>query len=85
MDKLEKPPICSCIIIFFICVIARIIEYFIIRTDETSVSENFLHKVFGIILLITVLKYTRLKWKDIGFTKDGMLLGIGKGLLVFAV
>ncbi len=74
MNKLRKHPILSCIIIFLICVIARIIEYFIIRTDETILSENFLHKVFGIILLIIILKYTQLKWSDIGFTKQGILV-----------
>jgi len=82
MDKLKKHPMRSCIVLFFICAVARMIEYFIIRTDETIVSENFLHKVFGIILLTTVLRYMRLAWKDIGFTKDGLLPGIGKGLLL---
>lgn len=82
MDKLKEHPMRGCIIIFFICFVARIIEYFITRTDETILSENFLHKVFGIILLIIVLKYMQLQWRDIGFTKDGMLLGIGKGLLL---
>jgi len=58
------------------------IEYFIIKTDETILSENFLHKVFGIILLTTVLRYMRLTWEDIGFTRDGLPRGIGKGLLL---
>lgn len=80
MDTLKRHPICSCSILFFICAIARIIEYFLIRTDETILSENFLHKVFGIILLIVVLKYKQFTWQDIGFIKDKMLLGIGKGL-----
>jgi len=71
-------------ILFLICMIARVIEYFVIRTDETVMAENFLHKVFGIILLITVLKCMQLHWKDIGFTRDGMLPGIGKGSLLGA-
>ena len=51
MYLLKKKPILNCFIIFTICLIARVIEYFVIRTDESILSENFLHKVFGIILL----------------------------------
>ena len=51
MYSLKKKPILNCFIIFTICLIARVIEYFAIRTDESILSENFLHKVFGIILL----------------------------------
>jgi len=82
MKQLKEHPMRGCIIIFFACFAVRIIEYFVIRTDETFLSENFLHKVFGIILLKIALKSMRLKWKDIGFCKTGMLVGIGKGLLL---
>ncbi len=61
MDKLNKRPVWGCLIVFFACAAARIAEYFIIRTDETAVSENFLHKVFGIILLTAALKYMGLE------------------------
>ena len=43
--------ILSCVLIFLICCIARVVEYFGIRTDETILAENFIHKVFGIIIL----------------------------------
>ena len=81
MYLLKKKPILNCFIIFTICLIARVIEYFVIRTDESILSENFLHKVFGIILLWTILYYAKLKWRDIGFNTKDIFSGIGKGLL----
>lgn len=82
MDRLKKHCILSCIVIFFVCIVARIIEYFFIRTDETFLSENFIHKVFGIIVLIMILRLCQQKWKDIGFSVDGIISEIGKGLLL---
>ena len=81
MYLLKKKPILNCFIIFSICLIARVIEYFVIRTDESVLSENFLHKVLGIILLWIILYYAKLKWKDIGFNTKDVFSGIGKGLL----
>ena len=81
LNQLIKKPILSCSIIFVICSVARLIEYFYIRTDETFLSENFLHKLFGILLLWGVLSICKLRWKDIGFTSKGIMSGVGKGLL----
>ena len=81
LNQLIKKPILSCSIILVICSVARLIEYFYIRTDETFLSENFLHKLFGILLLWGVLSICNLRWKDIGFSPDGIVSGIGKGLL----
>lgn len=80
-EKLHKHPYLVCWCIFVICVTTRIIEYFIIRTDETIVTENFLHKLFGIGLLIIVLKILNLKPKDVGFVKSDIRC-IGKGFLL---
>ena len=46
---IHSKPIISCVLVFFVCCIARIIEYFLIRTDETILAENFIHKIFGIV------------------------------------
>ena len=81
MYLLKKKPILNCFIIFTICLIARVIEYFVIRTDESILSENFLHKVFGIILLWIILYNAKLKWRDIGFNTKDVFSGIVKGLL----
>jgi len=57
-----------------------VIEYFFLRTDETFLSENFLHKVFGILILAITLHFLGWKWRDIGFTRDKMASGILKGM-----
>lgn len=40
LNRLLKKPILSCSLIFIACSVARLIEYFYIRTDETLLSEN---------------------------------------------
>lgn len=81
LNQLLKKPILSCYLIFVVCSLARIFEYFYIRTDDTFLSENFLHKLFGILLLWGILSICKLRWKDIGFTSKGIMSGLGKGLL----
>ena len=82
-------PIKSSIIIFLICLVFRMIEYFVIKTDETFISENFIHKVIGIVILYFVLKNINYKFKDIGFSKRNwikqVLLGLILGLICFTI
>lgn len=87
-DEMKKvifaKPVLSCVLIFLICGFARVAEYFFIRTDETVLAENFIHKVFGIVLLAVILALTKLSWSSIGFTKTKVLQNITKGLLLGA-
>jgi len=76
-----KPVLC-CVLIFLICCVARVVEYFFIRTDETILAENFIHKVFGIIVLAAILILTKLSWNSIGFTKTKITQNFVKGLLL---
>jgi len=85
MNKLKKRPMLSCTVIFAVCAVTRIIEYFCIRTDMTVLSENFLHKAFGIMLLAGIITVSKTKWDDIGFTHDGVLKRICRGLLLGTV
>ncbi len=78
----KKKPVLSCVVIFAICGLARLIEYFVIRTDETIISENFLHKVFGIVILAVVLHFCGDNWKSIGFIKNRVVTDIMKGFLL---
>lgn len=78
---LLKKTILNCFTIITICLIARIIEYYVIRTDESILFENFSHKVFEIILLWIILYYAKLKWRDIGLNTKGIFSCIIKGLL----
>lgn len=80
--SISAKPIISCIVIFLVCSIARITEYFFIRTDETILAENFIHKVFGIVVLVAILFLAKLSWKDIGFTKTKVVQNVFKGLLL---
>lgn len=82
MDRIKKHPILYCFVIFIICAVARIIEYFLIRTDESFYAENFLHKLFGIILLSVIMIVSKNKWRDIGFTRNGFVKQTEKGLLL---
>ena len=74
-----------CFVIFAICLLARFIEYFLIETDKTAIGENVFHKIFGIVILAAALKVLDLKWRDIGFQRDGSVSGILKGMLLGSV
>lgn len=82
-------PILSSFILFIFCFIIRMIEYFIIKTDETFLSENFIHKLIGIIILVILLKIMNYKLKDIGFIKKHwfqyFLYGLLLGLFCFGI
>ena len=88
-DTILLKPIMSSIIIFLICLILRIIEYFFVKTDETVISENFIHKVLGILVLFFILKIINYKFEDIGLRKDNkyqkLLYGILLGLICFSI
>lgn len=84
-ETINKRPLASCLSIFCLCVLARLIEYFVIKTDKTILAENFLHKIFGILVLAVVLYLQRSGWQSIGFTKNKMTAGIAKGFLLGAV
>ena len=80
-EKMNRYPYLTCWLIFAICVASRIIEYYFIRTDETVFAENFLHKLFGIAVLLIVLALLKMSLKDIGFVKSD-IINVGKGLLL---
>lgn len=75
-------PILFSLLIFVICLIVRIVEYFVIRTDTTIFSENFIHKLFGIFLLLTLLKIMNYRLSDIGFRRRNLFKYLGWGLLL---
>ena len=73
------------IIIFIICLIVHTLEVIFIRTDETIFAECFINKVFGIVTLFILLHLLKIKWKDIGFKKEGILKNILKGFLLCTI
>lgn len=78
--QLEKNVIKSSVIIFLLCLAVHIFEVLVIRTDETVLAECFINKVFGIILLFVILGLLKWRWKDIGFTKEKIVVNLLKGL-----
>lgn len=82
---IKSKPGMWCAAIFALCLLLRFIEYFLVQTDRTVVGENVLHKAAGIVILAVALKMMSLRWRDIGFRKDGFASGILKGLLLGSV
>lgn len=74
-----------CIAVFTLCLSARLIEYFLIKTDQTAAGENVLHKAVGILILVLALKRIGLSWRDIGFQRNGFAGSILKGVLLGSV
>lgn len=62
-----------CIAVFTFCLLVRFAEYFLIKTDQTAIGENVLHKAVGIIILALALKRANLSWSDIGFQRNGFV------------
>ena len=81
-QNILNKPILYSFIIFMICLAIRIVEYFIIKTDTTFISENFIHKLVGIIILLFLLKIMNYKFKDIGLKKNKFFKCLIYGLIL---
>ena len=81
-DRIRKNTVISCLIIFAILIFVHGIEAIVLRMDETVFGENFINKVFGILVVFIMLRCLDWKWSDIGFSKTGFIRGIGLGLLI---
>ncbi len=68
------------LIIYLICFAFRILEYFILRTDQTFLGEAFIHKLIGIAVLFIVIKLFDFNFKEIGFANSKAILYISMGL-----
>lgn len=77
---IDKPIFCS-VCIFLFCLAIRVFEFFILKTETTFFSENFVHKLLGIVILFTLLRITNYKPNDIGFKKQNWLKYSIYGLL----
>ena len=69
------------LVIYTICYIFRILEYFILRTDKTFFGEAFIHKILGIIVLYTIIKSMSFNYENIGFTRKKVIFYLRQGLL----
>ena len=79
----------SVLLIYCICFILRLIEYFLLRTDSTVIGEALFHKLAGIAILIIFARIYKYKADEIGFSlnKCGIKLvaGLIFGLFCFAL
>lgn len=75
-----KNPLLLCLLLYFTCFAVRMWEFLALRTDQSALSENIVHKIFGIVIIFVCLKYLHARWRDIGFTRKNWLKNIGLGL-----
>ena len=83
-EKIKNKPFTACWILFAILIVVHGFEAIVLRMDETVLGENFINKVFGIVLIFVVLGLIKWAPKNIGFTAKNFLRNIGIGLL-FAI
>ena len=65
---------------YLLCYVFRILEYFVLRTDQTWVGEAIVHKVMGIVILFAVSSKANLSVTQIGFVKEKAFRNLIKGL-----
>lgn len=75
----------SCVIIFTVLIAVHAFEAIVLRMDETIFAENFINKVFGITVMLALLKILGKKPSDIGFSRKNAAKNIGLGFLLAAV
>lgn len=66
--------------IYIVCFAFRLIEYFILRTDQTWVGEAIIHKLLGILIFYIAVKQLHFTFGEMGFVKKNSLRDILKGL-----
>ena len=67
-------------VMFVLLMIVRVIEIVFVKTDQTWVGENILHKICCILLIWIALDMLKLHWSDLGFSKKGVFTGLKYGL-----
>lgn len=79
----------SVLIVYITCIVLRIIEYFVLRTDQSFLGEAFIHKLCGIGILFLALRCFTLTIHDIGLADSraikNLFCGLGFGVAVFFI
>lgn len=77
------------LLIYAVCFIFRVFDYFVLRTDQSFLGEAFVHKLIGIALLYVCAAFFKYKRNEIGYAKEkaaaNTLKGLGFGLATFAI
>lgn len=77
----NKTPFGAVLVIYLLCFLFRVCEYFILRTDQTFWGEAFVHKLIGTAILCITVKMTSFTFEEIGFSKANIIQNLLKGLL----
>lgn len=72
------------ILVYAVCLVFRLIEYFFIRTDSTFLGEAFIHKLLGIAVLFVAARAMGYSAGDIGFSGKKALVKLLAGLCLGA-
>lgn len=83
--KRAAHPLATALLIFALCLLLRLLEYFVLRTDRTAWGEAFVHKLAGIALLFFALRHFRLNAVAIGWPRQGIYTGAVMGTAFGAV
>ena len=78
-EKITKPftLVAAIYILYFIL---RVMDLFILRTDQTWVGEAIIHKLLGIVIMSIIACRLGFKPEDIGFSKGKSILKVFYGL-----
>jgi len=90
MEKKKQEKVLSVVVlVYIVCVVFRLFEYFILQTDKTWVGEAVVHKLIGTVILYLAVQMQGFSWNDIGFVKEKavkyLLKGLAFGLGIFAI
>lgn len=80
MSNRKVKPMPAVLLIYAICFIFRMFEYFVLRTDQSFLGEAFVHKVIGIALLFVCATIFKFKLAEIGYSKGHAIPNTFKGL-----
>ena len=79
----------SVVLIYIICLVFRLFEYFVLKTDSSIIGEAVVHKIAGIIILIFAARYFNYNSLKIGFSNNlkavKLFTGVIFGLICFAI
>ena len=59
-ERIRKNTVLSCWIIFTILIVVHAFEAIVLRMDATFLEENFINKLFGLLVVFLVLRSLKL-------------------------
>ena len=77
----NKNILSSVLLLYFICFVLRLFEYFVLRTDLSVIGEALFHKLAGIGILFLFARMYQYKADEIGFSLEKCGLKLIYGLL----